>query len=394
MRQHIGKLTIVLLCSTLLLFSFSSCKDSPAGGVIPLEPEGFDTIINGSQVQLYTLRNKSGCMAQFTNFGGRWVSMWVPDRKGNMTDVVLGFKQVEEYMKAGEPYHGAIVGRICGRINNASFVLNENTYSLAENDGFGTPVKNHLHGGFEGFHSKVWRASLFRDKNGEESITFTYLSPDGEEGFPGELDLEVTYLLTEDNEIRIEYRAVTNAATIVNLTNHAFFNLNGEGCGNILNHQMRVHAEKYIECDRELIPTGELKSVENTPLDYRKYASMGKGIDLEHSQIFKGLGYAAAMVLKEENNNRQQLVAEACGDRSGIRMEVFSDQASLQLYNAWLFTGDDVGKSGKPYEFSGGFVMETQAYPDAPNHKHFPSIELLPGDQYMHTSIYRFSLAE
>ena len=172
MRQHIGKLTIVLLCSTLLLFSFSSCKDSPAGGVSLLEPEGFDTIINGSQVQLYTLRNKSGCMAQFTNFGGRWVSMWVPDRKGNMTDVVLGFKQVEEYMKAGEPYHGAIVGRICGRINNASFVLNGNTYTLAENDGFGTPVKNHLHGGFEGFHSKVWRASLFRDKNGEPGRIF------------------------------------------------------------------------------------------------------------------------------------------------------------------------------------------------------------------------------
>jgi len=371
---------------------FSAC-DNPSGTVVNLvSQKDFDTIIDGKQVHIYTLRNGSGCVAQFSNFGGRWISMWVPDKTGRMTDVVLGFNSLNDYLSAGEPYHGAIVGRICGRINNASFSLDGIEYPIASNDGFGKPVKNHLHGGIEGFHRKVWNGKTFLSETGEQGIVFSYLSKDGEEGFPGELKVDVTYLLTNENELRIEYKASTNKPTIVNLTNHAFFNLNGEGNGDILNHQMKIYAEKYIECDRELIPTGKIKPVKDTPLDYLDYAPMGQGIDQEHDQIINGRGYATAMVLKEQNSDELKLVAEAFAESSGIKMEVFSDQPSLQIYNAWLFDGKDIGKSGKPYTFSGGFVMETQGYPDAPNNENFPSIVLRPGDEYYHIAIYKFSL--
>ena len=371
---------------------FSAC-DNPSGtGVNLVSQKDFDTIIDGKQVHLYTLRNESGCVVQLSNFGGRWISMWVPDKTGRMTDVVLGFNNLNDYLSAGEPYHGAIVGRICGRINNAGFSLDGIEYSLASNDGFGKPEKNHLHGGIEGFHRKVWDGQTFLSESGEQGVVFSYLSKDGEEGFPGELKVDVTYLLTNENELRIEYKASTNQPTLVNLTNHAFFNLTGEGNGDILSHQMKINAEKYIECDQELIPTGKLKPVIDTPLDYREYAPMGKGIDQEHDQIFTGRGYAAAMVLKEHNSSDLQLVAEAFAESSGIKMLVYSDQSSLQIYNAWLFDGSDTGKSGRPYPFSGGFVMETQGYPDAPNNENFPSTVLLPGDEYHHITIYNFSL--
>lgn len=375
-----------------LALMFSACGNPSWTQVNLVSEKGFDTKINGKQVHLYTLRNESGCVAQFTNLGGRWISMWIPDRTGRMTDVVLGFNSINEYLSAGEPYHGAIVGRICGRIDNASFSLDGIEYSLAGNDGFGKPIKNHLHGGIEGFHRKVWNGTSFRNVLGEQGIVFSCLSEDGEEGFPGTLEVEVSYLLTNENELKIKYTATTDKPTLVNLTNHAFFNLNGEGNGDILDHQMKIYADKYIECDRELIPTGKLKPVNGTPLDYREYTIMGKGIDQEHDQVFKGRGYASAMVLKEQTSNEIQLVAEAFAEPSGIMMMVYSDQPSLQIYNAWLFNGSDTGKSGKPYPFSGGFVMETQGYPNASNNKNFPSTVLRPGDVYHHTAIYKFSL--
>jgi aldose 1-epimerase len=219
-----------------------------------------------------------------------------------------------------------------------------------------------------------------------------YFSKDGEEGFPGNLDVEVTYILTDKNELKIEYRATTDKPTLVNLTNHSYFNLNGEGNGNILNHQMKIAAEKYIECDQELIPTGNLKPVKGTPLDYRKFAAMGKGIDTDHDQIFKGKGYAAAMVIKEKKKSSIKKVATAFANESGIKLELFSDQPSLQIYNAWLFNGKDIGRSGKPYLFSGGFVLEAQGYPDAPNHENFVQVTLLPGEKYIHNDIYKFSI--
>jgi aldose 1-epimerase len=372
----------------------SSCNVTPVSTVQLVDENLFDTIIDGQQVQVYTLENNKGSVAQFTNFGGRWISMWVPDKQKQLTDVVLGFDNLDSYINAGEPYHGAITGRVCGRINNASFSLDGTRYSLASNDGFGKPVRNHLHGGIEGFHRKVWNGVLFQNEHGEPGILFTYTSPDGEEGYPGQLDVEVQYLLTNDNELRIEYKATTNKPTLVNLTNHAFFNLNGEGNGNILDHQMKIFADKYIECDEELIPTGNLVTVDGSPLDYRNFAPMGKGIDANHDQIFKGKGYAAAMVLKEEASPELILAAEAYAGPSGISMKVYTDQPSLQIYNAWLFNGTDIGKSGKPYLFSGGFVMESQGYPDATNHNHFPTVVLRPDEIYSHKTVYKFSLVK
>ena len=257
---------LLVFLSFIMIFSYCN-KVKYKGEIKLVREEDFDTIIDNKKTQLFTLQNSSGCVAQFTNFGARWISMWVPDKSGQMTDVVLGFNKLNDYLSAGEPYHGAIVGRICGRINNARFVVDSNEYSLASNDLFGRPIKNHLHGGIKGFHKQVWDSRRFNNENGEQGIVFNYLSKNGEEGFPGNLEVEVTYLFTDKNELIIEYKATTDRPTIVNLTNHAYFNLNGEGNGNILNHQMKIYAEKYIECDRELIPTGKLKSVKGTPLD-------------------------------------------------------------------------------------------------------------------------------
>jgi len=376
----------------VILLLVSSCNKKSVSNISLLDNSGFDTIINGKQGMLFTLRNDNGCVAQFTNLGGRWVSMWVPDKSGKMTDVVLGFNSLEAYLAAGEPYHGAIVGRVCGRINDASFNLDGLTYQLAHNDGFGKPEKNHLHGGIEGFHRKVWDGTTFENETGEQGIRFTYTSVNSEEGYPGNLDVSVSYLLTNDNALRIEFRAVTDQLTIVNLTNHVFFNLNGEGNGDILSHKMKIQADKYIECDGELIPTGYLKPVSSTPLDYREIGDMGKGIYEDHDQVFKNMGYAAAMVINAYDEDSIRPVAEAYSSTSGIKMSVTSNQPSLQIYNAWLFDGKDVGKSGKNYVFSGGFVMETQGFPDAPNHENFPDIRLYPGETYYHECEYKFSI--
>ena len=383
---------LILLFFLLAVLNFSSCNNVNRNREIRLVRQAdFDTLIDNKKIQLFNLRNSSGCTAQFTNFGARWVSMWVPDKTGCLTDVVLGFNKLSEYISAGEPYHGAIVGRICGRINGGRFTLDGNEYSLANNDLFGSPVKNHLHGGIKGFHKQVWDGNLFTNEKGEQGVVFTYFSKDGEEGFPGNLKVEVTYLLSTDNELIISYKATTDKPTLVNLTNHAYFNLNGEGNGNILNQLMKVTSSKYIECDRELIPTGKLKPVKDSPLDYLTFATMGKGIGQEHDQIFKGKGYAASMVIKENEASKLQKIAIAYASESGIVLEVSSDKPSLQLYNAWLFNGRDIGKSGKPYKFSGGFLMEPQGYPDAPNHTNFPRITLRPGEVYFHSDIYKFS---
>jgi aldose 1-epimerase len=391
-RNHPLLLFFCLLSFVLII---SSCNEVKYKGEIKLaRQEDFDTLINGRKIELFTLRNATGCVAQFTNFGARWMSMWVPDKTGRFTDVVLGFNNLKGYMSAGEPYHGAIVGRICGRINKARFSLDGNEYTLANNDLFGTPVKNHLHGGINGFHKQVWDGKGFENENGEQGVVFNYFSKDEEEGFPGNLKVEIKYLLTNRNELKIDYRATTDKPTIVNLTNHSYFNLNGEGNGNILNHQMKIYAGKYVECDRELIPTGELVPVKGTPLDYLSFASMGEGIMEDHDQIFKGKGYAAAMVIKEEGSSEIRLASAAYSKESGIIMELFTDQPSLQIYNAWLFDGKDIGKSGNTYNFSGGYVMEAQGFPDAPNHQNFPSVTLMPGETYVHNDIYKFSITD
>lgn len=390
MNCRLQSIQCFLLCCLMV---YQSCGVTKTDQEVKLlRQENFDTIIDSRKIDLFILKNSSNLVCEFTNYGARWLSMWVQDKTGRMKDVVLGFNTLTEYMNAAEPYHGAIVGRICGRIDDARFILDSVEYKLAGNDLFGVPVKNHLHGGIKGFHRQVWDARIFENDKKEQGVVFSYISKDGEEGFPGNLRVEVKYLLTENNELKIEYMAVTDKPTLVNMTNHAYFNLNGEGNGNILDHKMKVNSAKYIETDAGLIPTGLLKTVEGTPLDYREFASMGIGINEDHDQIVKGKGYAAAMVIKEENNTDLIEVAIAYSEDSGIQMQVFSTKTSLQLYNAWLMDGTDTGKSGKPYNASAGFVIEPQGFPDAPNHINFPTIVLRPEEKYIHTDIYKFSV--
>ena len=356
------------------------------------EKEKFTKTIDGKEVTLFTLRNKNGLVAQFTNYGARWLSMWVPDKNGQWSDVVLGFDSIEGYLNAKEKYYGAIVGRVCGRIGQGTFSLNGETYRLAKNDLFGTPVKNHLHGGTKGFSFQVWDARQIKNSNEEDALELSYLSVDGEEGYPGNLEVKVTYTLTNNNEIKIDYSAATDKPTTINLSNHAYFNLHGDMTQTVVDHLLCIHAKNVIECNGELTPTGKLLTVSDTPLDFTDSRRISSRIDEEFpGQLFAGKGYVAAFVL-DPAGSCLKLAASVEEEKSGRVMEVYTDQPSLQFYNAWLFDGTDRGKNGQRYYASSGLALEAQAFPDAPNHSHFPPIVLTPEEIYHQETIYRFSI--
>ena len=355
-----------------------------------LKEEHFRSVINGEEVKLFTLRNKSGCVAQFTNYGARWLCMWVPDRNGKWDDVILGFDNIKDYLTAKEKYHGAVVGRVCGRIGGAQFSLNGITYSLSNNDIFGKPVKNHLHGGVNSFSFRVWDAKVAKKRNGEEMLVLHYYSKDSEEGYPGNLRVKVTYTLGNDNSIRIEYTAQTDKPTIVNLTNHAYFNLHGDMNKNVLDHLVYINSENSVECNEELIPTGNIVSIKNTPLNFTRPQTIGHRVDQSFpGQLFPGKGYVVSYIL-DNPGKALQLAATLAEKGTGRVMELYTDQPGIQLYHAWLFDGTDVGKRRQRYNSSSGVALEAQGFPDAPNHHRFPSIGLLPGQTYRQTTIYRF----
>jgi aldose 1-epimerase len=357
-----------------------------------LEKEKFTKTIDGKAVSLFTLRNKNGLAAQFTNYGARWLSIWVPDKNGHWSDVVLGFDSLEGYLNAKEKYYGAIVGRVCGRIGQGTFSLNGETYHLAKNDLFGTPVKNHLHGGTKGFSFQVWDARQIKNSNEEDALELSYLSVDGEEGYPGNLEVKVTYTLTNNNEIKIDYSAATDKPTPINLSNHAYFNLHGDMTQTVVDHLLCIHAKNVIECNGELTPTGNLLTVADTPLDFTDSRRISSRIDEEFpGQLFAGKGYVTAFVLDPAGSSLK-LAASLEEEKSGRVMEVYTDQPSLQFYNAWLFDGTDLGKNGQRYYASSGLALEAQAFPDAPKHSHFPPIVLTPEEIYHQETIYRFSV--
>jgi len=376
---------ILMYCIAIIL---TGCNQ------ITLIPEkNFSATIDGKEVKLYTLENKNGVKAQFTNFGGRWISMWVPDRDGKMGDVILGFDNLKSYMGALEPYHGAITGRVCGRINQGLFTLEGDTFRLANNDFFGSPKKNHLHGGVKGFHKQIWDGVKGIDTSGNEYIDFSYLSKAGEEGYPGNLNIKVRYTLTDKNTLRIDYFADTDAATIVNITNHAFFNMSGNPETSVSKQLLQINADNYIECDKELVPTGNLKSAKGTPIDFTEMIEIGKNISADYPEIVKDKGYAIAYVL---NGGKEDLnyAAKLYDSLSGRYVSVYTNQPSFQLYNAWLMNGKDVGKNKIEYKSGCGVVLETQGFPDAPNHSNFPSITLQPGSKYHHCVEYRFGVED
>lgn len=342
----------------------------------------FDATIDGRKTALYTLKNTNGMTLTITNYGGRFVSLMVPDSSGKMTDVVIAMDGVEAFKDATEPYLGATIGRYGNRIAKGKFKLDGQEYTLALNNGVNT-----LHGGKKGFQYVVWDAIQPNDS----TLELSYTSPDMEEGYPGELKTKVVYSLTGDNAVKMEYTATTNKPTVVNLTNHAFFNLNGAGSGDILSHQLQIFADKYIPVDTTLIPTG-IKPVAGTPFDFRNPTAIGARIEDDNEQLKAGKGYDHCYVLNGTKGDYGMThAARAKGDKSGIIMDVLTQEPGVQLYTGNFMQSKNTLVGGFKDDFRTAFCLETQHYPDSPNQPSFPSTVLKPGETYHTISYYKFS---
>lgn len=335
----------------------------------------------GVEVPLYTLTNSKGVQVGITPWGATVVSIRVPDRDGKLADIVHGFDSLDGYL-GSEPYFGAVIGRYGNRIGKGKFTLDGKEYTLALNDG-----ENHLHGGNVGFDKRLWQAREVNGKLGQ-AIELKYMSLDGEEGYPGTLDVTVTYTLTDANELRIDYQATTDKPTVVNLTNHSYFNLAGEG--DILGHQVLIKAARFTPVDSGLIPTGELRSVIGTAFDFTTSHTIGERIDTGDEQLKFGKGYDHNWVLNAPSG-KLQLAAHVSEPKSGRVMEVLTTEPGLQFYTGNFLDGSNRGKGGHVYQHRSAFCMETQHFPDSPHHANFPSTTLRPGQHYHSTTVYRFS---
>ena len=342
----------------------------------------FGKTADGENVDLYTLRNTKGVEAKITNLGGIVVSLKVPDKNGKFDDVVLGFNDLDSYLKPG-PYFGALIGRYGNRIAKGRFTLNGVEYKLAVNNG-----ENHLHGGIKGFDKVIWTGRESKTKAGP-AVILTYLSKDGEEGYPGNLNVTVVYTLTNNNELKIEYSATSDKDTVTNLTHHSYFNLAGEGNGDILNHLVTIKATRFLPTDAGSIPTGELRNVSGTPFDFLKATGIGARINQDEEQLKLGNGYDHTWIINGRPGTLR-LAAEAYESTSGRRMQVWTTEPGMQFYTGNFLDGTLTGKAGKIYQRRYGFCFETQHYPDSPNHPAFPTTTLKKGATYRSTTIYRF----
>lgn len=371
------------LASILLSAALYSCnpkaKESNTEQV-QVDSASFNATIDGKTVKLYTLKNSSGVTASITNYGGRIVSLLVPDKNNALTDIVLGYAKIGSYQKKGEPFFGALIGRYGNRIAKGKFTLDGKAYQLQLNDG-----QNSLHGGDDGFFSKVWDAKQVDQK----TLQLTYSSKDGEAGYPGKLDVAVTYTLSDDNALKIEYSAKTDKTTIVNLTNHAYFNLNGAGSPTILDHELSIAADSFTPVDSTLIPTGKLQAVAGGVFDFTKPTVIGKNINADDQQLKLGKGYDHNFVLNTHDSSKPVAVVKS--KATGIGLEVYTTEPGLQFYSGNFLTGKDKdGKAGKSYPYRSAFCLETQHFPDAPNHTNFGSTVLKPGMTYQTTTTYKF----
>lgn len=377
------KQAVFLILITLFICSKAISQTNLSNSeCAPLNPENFNKVIDGKQVGLFFLKN-ANLTAAITNYGGRIVSLCAPDKNGLKADVVLGFKSIDDYLKATGVYHGAIVGRVIGRIAKGTFDLDGKTQSLTINSG-----SNHQHGGTKGFHNQVWEVKTVTDS----SLVLSYISVDGEMGYPGTLQVEATYQLTSNNELTLKLLATTDKLTIVNLTNHAFFNLAGEGNGTILDHILTIPSNYFCKVNSDKIKTGELLKVSGTPFDFRKGKSIGKDIVLETSdeQLKIGTGYDQSYVLKRKKNSKIVLAATVVDPESGRKLEVFTNNMGVHFFSANFFKGTDIGKMGKPFHYRESFALETQDY-NSPNQKSFPTMILKPGEKYETFTVYHFS---
>jgi aldose 1-epimerase len=349
-----------------------------------LKASDFDTIVDGKKTALYFLKNKNGMEAAITNYGGKVVSLIAPDRDGKMADVVLGFSSIHAYLNANGPYFGALIGRYGNRIAKGRFTLDGKDYQLATNNN----GINHLHGGKKGFNAVVWDAKQISS----QILELTYLSVDGEEGYPGNLQVKVTYTLTDNNELQITYTATTDKATVINLTHHSFFNLQGEGNGTVNDHLLTIYADKYTPIDSGLIPTGEIADVAGTPFDFRKPKAIKQDINTPNQQLEYAKGYDHNFVLNANDKvkNGLTLAAQIEEPLSGRVMEVWTNEPGMQFYGGNFLNGNDTGKSGKAYLYRSAFCLETQHFPDSPNEAKFPTTVLRPGETYQSTCVYHF----
>ena len=345
--------------------------------------ESFGSTTEGKKADLFTLTNSNGLVAKITNYGCIVTELHVPDRDGKFTDIVLGFDNLDDFIK-DTPYFGAVVGRYGNRIAKGKFTLNGKEYSLAVNNG-----ENHLHGGLKGFDKVLWDAQEMHTDNGP-ALKLTYLSADGEEGYPGNLSCTVIYTLTNKNELKISYEAQTDKPTPINLTHHSYFNLAGHDAGDILAHEIMIDADHFTPTDAGLIPTGQIKPVKGTPMDFTKPTPIGARIDQKDQQLEFSGGYDHNWVL---NNNSGDL-ALACSvyePTTGRVMDVYTTEPGMQFYSGNFLDGTNIGKGGAVYNFRNGFCLETQHFPNSPNQPEFPSAILQPGQKYKHVTAYRFS---
>ena len=356
---------------------------SPPTGKPGVKKESFGTLPDGTSVDLYTLTNAQGMEIRATNYGGIVVSLRVPDKKGNLDDIALGFDDLKGYLP-NTPYFGAIIGRYGNRIANGKFALDGKEYTLARNNG-----PNSIHGGLKGFDKVVWHAEPFQNHD-EVGIILSYTSKDGEEGYPGNLKTKVTYTLTEKNEWIIDYEAVTDKATPVNLTEHTYFNLAGEGKGDVLGHIVQLNASRFTPVDQNLIPTGELRPVKSTPLDFTQPTGIGARIDADYEQIRLGHGYDHNFVIDRKDSD-PVLAVRVTEATSGRVLEVYTTEPGVQLYTGNFLDGTITGKGGHVYKQRFGFCLETQHFPDSPNHPDFPTTILRPGQTYHSRTIYKVS---
>ena len=332
--------------------------------------------------KIFKLKNRNGATAKISNYGGIVMSLEMPDKDGVLDDVVWGYDTVEEY--SDSPYFGCLVGRFGNRIAKGKFKLNGREYDLAINND-----ANHLHGGIKGFDKVEWDALEKQTADGP-SLHLSYLSKDGEEGYPGNLSVDAVYTLTNNNELKLEYSAVTDKTTVINLTHHSYFNLAGHKGEDILDHYVQIYSEGFTPINESLIPNGEIKNVEGTPFDFRQFYKIGDRINDDSEQLKFGLGYDHNWVINPSSKDLNYC-AKVLEEKSGRLMEVFSDAPGMQFYTGNFLDGSNIGKTGKKYEYRSAFCMEPQHFPDSPNQSEFPSTVLNPGEVYKHTIVYKFS---
>jgi len=370
----------IAVASVCLLAVLVVAGSASAESRTKVQKTGFGKV-DGQDISLYTLKNGHGMEVAITNYGATVVTIKVPDKKGNIEDVALGYDKVEDYV-TDKSYFGVTAGRYANRIANGKFTIDGQTYQVPQNDG-----PNALHGGKVGFNKHVWQAHEVPGKN---AVAMSLVSKDGDQGFPGNLNVKVTFTLTEDNELRFDYLATTDKATVLNLTNHSYFNLAGQGKGDILGTQLTLHASRMTPVDSNLIPTGELKPVKGTPFDFTTEHVVGERINASDEQLKLGRGYDHNFVI-DRTKPGLVVAAEAYDPKSGRTLEVLSNQPGIQFYTGNFLDGTSHGKGGNNYPIRTGFCLETQHFPDSPNHPKFPSTLLKPGEKFTSTTIYKFS---